>query len=1767
MNGLKKLLLGFILICVVLALNRMSDGTTLVKATPLTTQPTITEIFPDRLEAHTFDSVSFTIHVTSNGIPVPDGLVTVREATDYFYAVSGDIVEGIVILEWVAQPWTPTGWCTFIASFEGTTGYEASSGTTEVSIASPPPTGAWDTETAITSDVSTAWIDSTINFSVSITILGGAFPFFSGGYISLVDITENIVLQRQDISDQAAVTYTATFMQVIPTWYSSGIHSFEVRYTGSSEADHAPSSGSCVIQVFVNGYSLSLNANATTINREDDSLLLSAYIEGDDPSGHQITLKSIQNDTQAQLDETNVTSRDYSYVFTPTYSHQLGPIDFEFTLRSPLTGIIEAQETLSALIIDNISIVYEFDAEEYTIGDTIHLIVYSVETDVPTQPVLTNVTVRDLSIPLELGPTTTDIYGRTEFEWQLSDGIAGGMHQIEIQATPLETWYSEEIVTTEITVRSDIEFILAYPSSVQRGEQAIFNCTIVYNSSFISEGYLNLRYQNDTLIWSTEVTGPLSYTYDVPLTQSIGPLGFLWEYEGSELFRPSNQSFTMSVFSEPHFGTLSANRTSVIPGMTIEVTGSLLDEKGQGIGNVSVTLWDNGQLFVTVSTMENGSFFYEYTVPNDATLGIHVLEVQFTGDYNFYLLPAANSGACTVTVRPPLQIILNSSLISTETSSIQVIGAPYEQVELAWSPLNSTPLQWYTINTLILDSNGQGNWDWNVPIFKGNISLRLMNIDNEMVFVEAIILSRAQVILNNLSNETQVQTTILFEGQVNEEFRILLDQAVLSGWQSAGTFQEVLSFQTRGLHTVTIQTRGEYVVAEDLSYPISVFEPLTATLDLPDSVSASSGITALVTIEGTHEGPISGMSVSLAANGTERAVSTTTIDGTASLTFSLSPGTYNISCETETADAYYQNVCISQNLLVRSTTQLMVASTDLYYYETCIVTAVLYDETNTPISNQYIEFLISADQGDIWSSLGINMTDSNGTSEVSWSNDLTSGIYLLKAEFTGSFYYDASLTTVEVMIQRNTIVASWESLSGVYGTEITLNVSLHTLSDVLISDSLNLSLTIVSEEQGYLVTTRDSNNSGFIIFSFILNFSPGNYTLLVTFDGNPNYMPGNWSNSLSILKIETVLQPTQVSYETTYGKPLNISLSVNTIDGIPVTDGEVKLSIIKDQTIYSERINTVVDTQVSFNSLINLPEGIYTLSFEYSGNDTVAASSTTEELIVNKGEATLNPIIESGVYTYGTTFSWTAYILDASGNPVSGVPVSFATSRTGLLWDTWGTIETNTSGYAVLELYWIQNPQLRYGVPGTYTLRVAMEENPFVLDRSETRLISIIKMDTTVLLQNCTVERLKTTMIQGTLTTSSGDPIENAPIPLFWTGTVSGAWEQLTIVSSDVSGNFVFEITISLIPYTYEIKAEYVGNDYYEGTSTISTLEVIDNPGQLLNVQISPSSLQLGESILIQVNAQDKDSISTVSAIIHQNQTDFSYTLPLINMNETFEGLLFCDAQFVLGSWTIDFVIIDALGLETRFVAQAQFKIITNPAPELNVHWDQLTLNDGETTNYTLTVSDSVGISNVSIVRENETVLIELVDNGTVSGQLQFLSPGTYFVQVIAKDNAGAVTVVDFTFEIIGNGPEFLNVYPSTTTVANLNTPVLLEVETIVTDPSGIATVTLYSNSTEYPLDFTNNLWSTKLELSEATYSLWLIASDIYGIESRYELGQINPSSNDITSSNNSGNHSENSSSTTDNNLSPLLLAGMLGLSLTVIFGSYILNWRRKNSL
>ena len=642
-----------------LVLLNFGNSTNISNVSASESQPTLTEIYADRIEVISPNSIFFTIHVTADGSPVPNGQVTVYEETDTFYAITGDIYNGVAYIEWIPKAWTPTGWCTFIASYEGTSQYDASSGNTQVSVDDPMTPGSTETETLVITNTGIAYPNETVDFDVTINIIDSVFPLFSGGYIYLFDITQNLVLKRHDIVNVMDDTYLTTLTLTIPSWYANGTHLIETRYSGSYSVDHAASSDSSTIEIINNNtepisenYTISMSGNTTTINRGIDTLHITANIDGDDPTGKIIQLYSYQDNgsISTMLDEDTMVTRNYSYTFDPDGSYQEGPVLFELSLIDNITNETKASANISATIIDpivvyNTTISLDQETFEAIIGDILNIPVYitSSSGDPITDGILycyirqNNVTIQELNASITNGYTTFDIS---------TGDFSEGNFQLSFE------WAGNETQT----------------AATHDAQMNIIKATAIFSSEIAS----NTIEYGTTTSWSAYVTNDIGTPIpQVPIKFESTLTGFYWDHWGTIMTNdsgyatinitwleeyqvhygnPGNYDIKISIdendkiYTDEDTHSLSVTKNQVI--LTLEnviiphlssgiLQGTLTTSDGTPMTNAEIDLYWNGTTFGswikigTVMTDEYGNYYQEIT-PNKPP-GYFGIEANYYG--------------------------------------------------------------------------------------------------------------------------------------------------------------------------------------------------------------------------------------------------------------------------------------------------------------------------------------------------------------------------------------------------------------------------------------------------------------------------------------------------------------------------------------------------------------------------------------------------------------------------------------------------------------------------------------------------------------------------------------------------------------------------------------------------------------------------------------------------------------------------------------------------------------------------------------------------------------------------------------------------------------------------------------------------------------------------------------------------------------------------------------------------------------------------------
>jgi hypothetical protein len=907
--------------------------------------------------------------------------------------------------------------------------------------------------------------------------------------------------------------------------------------------------------------------------------------------------------------------------------------------------------------------------------------------------------------------------------------------------------------------------------------------------------------------------------------------------------------------------------------------------------------------------------------------------------------------------------------------------------------------------------------------------------------------------------------------------------------------------------------------------------------------------------------------------------------------------------------------------------------------------------------------------------------------------------------------------------------------------------------------------TVISRDYTYIFAPDGNYQEGLVLFELSLIDDITNETKATA----------NISATIidPVIIYNTTISLDQEVFESIIGNILNIPVYITSSSGNPITDGIVYCYIRQNNITIEEYNASISQGYTTFNIPTgDFSEGNFQLRFEWAGNETQTAATHDAQMNIIKATAVFISEISSNTMEYGTTTSWSAYVTNDIGTPIPQVPIKFESTLTGFNWDHWGTIMTNDSGYATIDITWLEENQVHYGNPGNYDIQISIDENDKIYTDEDTHSLLVTKNQVILTLENIVIPHLSSGILQGTLTTSDGIPITNTEIDLYWNGTTLGSWVKIGTVTTDDYGNYYQEMTPNKSPGYFGIEADYDGTTYYTSEVKNAILEIIDNPSNIEKIEITPAIIDLGDTILINVTASDIDSITSVTAKIYN--TTVTYTINLDYINGTYQKRIWCDTGFQIDTWTIDLVIVDNIDIETTFTNAGQFVINDNPAPtvtytvtpttipdgssveieisatdtlgiasiqieidstifdltdnitiieenslptlninglrgmrslntdtrarevnvvyfsylpyttgivpfiiyvednagqirqingnimveavapelsvlsmsilngtapfsyalklnatdgsgiiniwlylneqeydceynELEGSWffdillgtndytitiiaednfgiqtilDMGTLHvepadfsvlyasenlfDGESTDFTLQASKTLVLSNVTIIHNNEVTIETLDTNGILTGQLQFYEPGTYTVQFSITDSLGTQINREYIFNITVKAPIIESIYPSTEMFATMYTPLVLDLEAVISDASGIDSVILYINDTEYPLSSNFAIWSTSIDIENGNYTLTLVATDIYGAETTYILGNL------ITQEITSTTTEESPKTPSETSESPMTTTdiiatvSMLGATVATIAGTVLMKWKKR---
>ncbi|MDL2271337.1 Ig-like domain repeat protein, partial [Methanobrevibacter sp. OttesenSCG-928-I08] len=178
------------------------------------------------------------------------------------------------------------------------------------------------------------------------------------------------------------------------------------------------------------------------------------------------------------------------------------------------------------------------------------------------------------------------------------------------------------------------------------GNTVIINGTVTDEFGNNITGVVNLTLPDGSVVEVNVTNGKFSYSWLIPMNSTIGENNISADYEGDDLYNPSNGTGIVNITKINTITTVDDVEGK--PGDTVLITGTVTDEFGNPIdGTVSLTLPDG--TVVTVSVVD-GLFEYEWTIPKDFEAGNYLITAIF--EENDYYYSSNNQSNLHVTANP-----------------------------------------------------------------------------------------------------------------------------------------------------------------------------------------------------------------------------------------------------------------------------------------------------------------------------------------------------------------------------------------------------------------------------------------------------------------------------------------------------------------------------------------------------------------------------------------------------------------------------------------------------------------------------------------------------------------------------------------------------------------------------------------------------------------------------------------------------------------------------------------------------------------------------------------------------------------------------------------------------------------------------------------------------------------------------------------------------------------------------------------------------------
>ncbi|MGL4670435.1 MAG: hypothetical protein ACRCVG_07600 [Methanobacteriaceae archaeon] len=620
----------------------------------------------------------------------------------------------------------------------------------------------------------------------------------------------------------------------------------------------------------------------------------------------------------------------------------------------------------------------------------------------------------------------------------------------------------------------------------------------------------------------TDANGKFNLSYTVISAETIT---ILFEYNGNETYNPSTNCTSLTGLKLDTNIIIDNINDSRI-GNNVNITGILLDENGNFIPNVNITINING--IVTVATTNStGGFKYEYIVTNSDIINVRI---DYGGNdiYNPTTnITSFNGLKLNTTIE--IDTINNSKYNNTTVISGRLIDED-------GNPIANALIELYImgnhINSTFTDINGRFSFNYLVSmvgdinaviIYNGNNTFE--SSANESSFTG---LRLDTAIIFDPINNTKINNSAIISGKIVDEYNRPVNNVQINvfvnGFLYTGFTDENgrFSFSHPVSSPITINVIGTFlgtdIFAPSTNSTYFMGLPLDTTI-IFDSISNAT-INDTIIINGTiideNNNPMANVNITVTINGTDYVLLTDNM-GKFSISYFVSTetGIFNVYGVFE-GNMYYAYSYNSTSFIVNKIpTNLNVSNVSGTVGDKVNLTATLTTSNGSFLVNKEIIFYIKINGSYVL--IGTNITDANGVATLEYIPN-KGGSYDIYGVFLEDDLYSSSNSTglAVFTVGKTDIIVG--NVSGSVRGSIDLTAK---LTDMGANPLPNKTIDFYVD--GKYVGSNVTSENGIARYNYIIS-SAGNHTISAIFKGDMYADPSNGTGNGKFTQGKTNLE-------------------------------------------------------------------------------------------------------------------------------------------------------------------------------------------------------------------------------------------------------------------------------------------------------------------------------------------------------------------------------------------------------------------------------------------------------------------------------------------------------------------------------------------------------------------------------------------------------------------------------------------------------------------